>query len=104
MKLTKTKVRFILRQNRKEMVTKEIARDLKVSQRRVQQVIKEYKETGREPIYGEKSGAHLSPTMSGKRRSSRRPMNDIGLERGCWSMLSGSNIWLAYHIIAYTCT
>jgi putative transposase len=56
MKLTKAKVRFILRQSRKGVTTKEIARDIKVSQRRVQQVIKEYKETGREPVYGEKIG------------------------------------------------
>ena len=32
----------------------EIARDLKVSRRRVQQIIKEYKETGHEPVLGEK--------------------------------------------------
>jgi hypothetical protein len=34
--------------------TKEIARDLKVSLRRVQQIIKQYKETGQEPVLGEK--------------------------------------------------
>jgi putative transposase len=56
MKLNKTKVRDILRQNRKGVATEEIARDVKVSQRRVQQIIKEYKETGQEPILGEKVG------------------------------------------------
>jgi ABC-type Zn uptake system ZnuABC Zn-binding protein ZnuA len=51
MKLNKTKVRYILRQNRKEVAIEEIARDVKVSQRRVQQIIKEYKETGQEPVF-----------------------------------------------------
>jgi len=56
MKLNKTKIRYILRQHRKHVSTKEIARDLKVSQRRVQQIIKIYKETGQEPVLGEKVG------------------------------------------------
>ncbi len=61
MKLNKTKVRYILRQNRKRMPTKEIARDVKVSQRRVQQIIKEYKETGQAPVLGEKVGRPCKP-------------------------------------------
>ena len=61
MKLNKTKVRYILRQNRKGVATKEIARDVKVSQRRVQQIIKEYKETGQEPVLGEKVGRPRKP-------------------------------------------
>jgi putative transposase len=56
MKLTKAKVRFVLRQSRKGVATTEIARDIKVSQRRVQQVMKEYNDTGREPVYGERIG------------------------------------------------
>jgi putative transposase len=61
MKLNKTKVRYILRQNRKQMATKEIARDIKVSQRRVQQIIKRYKESGQEPILGKKVGRPSKP-------------------------------------------
>ena len=61
MKLNKTKVRYILRQNRKGVATKEIARDVKVSQRRVQQIIKEYNETGQEPVLGEKVGRPRKP-------------------------------------------
>ena len=61
MKLNKTKVRWILRQSRKGVSTKEIARDMKVSQRRVQQVIKDWKETGREPVYGQKMGRPTKP-------------------------------------------
>jgi putative transposase len=61
MKLNKTKVRFILRQYRKHASTKEISRDVKVSQRRVQQIIKQYKETGLEPVLGEKVGRPFKP-------------------------------------------
>ncbi len=61
MKLNKTKVRYILRQNRNHVSTKEIALDLKVSQRRVQQIIKQYKETGQEPILGENVGRPSKP-------------------------------------------
>jgi putative transposase len=56
MKLNKTKVRYILRQYRKHISTKEIALDVKISQRRVQQIIKQYRETGLEPVLGEKVG------------------------------------------------
>jgi hypothetical protein len=56
MKLNKTKVRYILSQNRNGVATIEIARDVKVSHRRVQQIIKGYTETGLEPILGEKVG------------------------------------------------
>ena len=63
MKLNKTKVRYILRQNRKGVATKESARDVTVSQRRVQQIIKEYKETGQEPVLGEKVGRPRKPYL-----------------------------------------
>jgi len=61
MKLNKTKIRFILRQYRKHVSTKEISRDVKVSQRRVQQIIKQYKETGLDPVLGEKIGRPAKP-------------------------------------------
>ena len=61
MKLNKTKVRWILRQSRKGVGTKEIALYMKVSQRRVQQVIKDWRETGREPVYGQKMGRPPKP-------------------------------------------
>ena len=54
MKLNMTKVGHIFCQKRKHVSTEEIARDLKVFQRRVQQIIKQYKETGQEPVLGEK--------------------------------------------------
>jgi len=61
MKLNKTKVRLILRQNRKGVATKDIALDVNVSQRRVQQIIKEYMETGQEPVLGERIGRPPKP-------------------------------------------
>jgi transposase len=61
MKLNKTKVRYILRQNRKGVATKEISRDVKVSQRTVQQIIKEFRDTGQEPVLGEKVGRPCKP-------------------------------------------
>ena len=61
MKLNNTKVRYILRQNRTGIATEEIAWDVNVSQRRVQQIIKEYKETGQEPVLDEKVGRPRKP-------------------------------------------
>lgn len=59
--MTKAKVRLILRQHRRGIATKEIARDMKVTQRRVQQVLKQYKDLGREPVYGENVGRPRRP-------------------------------------------
>jgi putative transposase len=61
MKLNKTKIHWIIRQNRKEVATKEIARHMKISPRRVQQILKEYSETGEEPSPGEKLGRPAKP-------------------------------------------
>jgi|GEM_PF-725155 len=61
MKLNKTKVRWILRQKRKGVATKDIARDMKVSTRRVQQVLKEYRDTGEEPCPGKNLGRPAKP-------------------------------------------
>ena len=64
MKLNKTKVRFILSQYRKHASTKEISRDVKVSQRRVQQIIKQNKETVWNLFWVKKLAAPLSPMMN----------------------------------------
>jgi len=56
MKLNKPKIHWIIRQTRKGVATKEIARDMKISPRRVQQILKEYRETGKEPSLGENLG------------------------------------------------
>jgi len=61
MKLNKTKIHWIIRQKRNGMATKDIARDMKVSMRRVQQILKEYRETGKEPNLGENIGRPTKP-------------------------------------------
>lgn len=38
------------------VATKEISQDMKVTQRRVQQELKDYKKIGHEPVYGENVG------------------------------------------------
>jgi len=61
MKLNKTKIPWIIRQKRNGTATKDIARDMKVSTRRVQQILKEYRETGKEPNLGENIGRPPKP-------------------------------------------
>lgn len=56
MKLNKAKIRWIIRQKHKGVATKDIARDMKVSTRRVQQILREYRKTGKEPSLGENLG------------------------------------------------
>jgi len=46
MKQKKTKIRWIICQKRKGIATKDIARDMKGPTRRVQQILKEYREMG----------------------------------------------------------
>jgi len=87
MKLNKTKVRYIFLLNRKQVSTKEIARDIKVSQRRVQQIIGQYKETGQEPVLGENVGrpakahdsreAEIVRTAHGRYRFGARTLEPI---------------------------
>jgi putative transposase len=85
MKFNKTKVRYILRQNRKHMPTKDIARYIKVSQRRVQQNIKQYKETGQEPVFGEKVGRPSKPHDKNEAEIVRKAHAHYPV-RGCWSL------------------
>ena len=61
MKLNKAKIHWIIRQKRNGMATKDIARDMKISPRRVQQILKEYRETGKEPSLGENLGRPAKP-------------------------------------------
>jgi len=61
MKLNKAKIRWIIRQKHKGVATKDIARDMKVSTRRVQQILREYRKTGKEPSLGENLGRPAKP-------------------------------------------
>jgi putative transposase len=61
MKLSRKKVHLIIRQKQKGVGTKEIARDMKVSRRRVQQIWKIFQETGEEPVIGQNLGRPRKP-------------------------------------------
>jgi len=56
MKLNKRKIHWIIRQKQKGVPTKQIALDMKISRRRVQQLWKGYVDTGREPATCENMG------------------------------------------------
>ena len=56
MKLNRRKVHWIIRQKQKGVSSKEIARDMKVSRRRVEQIWKYFQDEGHEPIIGESVG------------------------------------------------
>jgi len=53
MKLDQRKIHWIIRQKQKGVTTKQIALDMKISQRRVQQVWQSYEEWKHEPTIGE---------------------------------------------------
>jgi len=61
MKLNRKKVHWIIRQKQRGVGTKEIAREMKVSRRRVQQIWKCFKESGKEPILGQNVGRPRKP-------------------------------------------
>ena len=50
--MTATKVRYIIRHKKKGESSDAIGKDMKISTRRVNQVWREYKETGKQPIIG----------------------------------------------------
>jgi putative transposase len=52
LKLNKRKIHWIIREKKKGVTTSEIARYMKISRRRVQQVWKQYLDTGIEPVIG----------------------------------------------------
>jgi putative transposase len=61
MKLSRRKAHWTIRHKQKVVGTKEIARDMKVSRRRVQQIWKSSHETGEEPIIGQNIGRPKKP-------------------------------------------
>jgi len=60
-KLNKRKIRYIINHKKKGESSGSIAKDLKVSRRRVEQIWKEYKETGVEPVLGLNLGRPKKP-------------------------------------------
>ena len=61
MKLDQRKIHWIIGQKLKGVTTKEIALDMKISRRRVQQIWKSYKEQKQEPTVGENMGRPRKP-------------------------------------------
>lgn len=61
MKLDQRKIHWIIRQKQKGVTTKQIALDMKISRRRVQQIWKSYAEEGYDPILGESMGRPRKP-------------------------------------------
>jgi len=61
MKLDQRKVHWIIRQKQKGVTTKQIAQDMKISRRRVQQIWKSYAESKQEPAIGENMGRPKKP-------------------------------------------
>lgn len=70
----------------------------------VQQINKEYMETGQKPVLGEKVGRPCKSYSEKEAQILRAATHAIELVRTCWNPLSESNIKSVYHIIAYTCT
>jgi putative transposase len=61
MKLNRRKVHWIIRQKQKGVSSREVARDMKVSRRRIEQIWKHFLDQGREPIIGEGIGRPRKP-------------------------------------------
>ena len=61
MKLDQRKIHWIIRQKQKGVTTKQIALDMKISRRRVQQIWKSYAESKQEPSIGENMGRPRKP-------------------------------------------
>ena len=61
MKLDQRKIHWIIRQKQKGVTTKQIAQDMKISRRRVQQIWKSYAESKQEPVIGENMGRPRKP-------------------------------------------
>ncbi|HID98512.1 MAG TPA: IS481 family transposase, partial [Thermodesulfobacteriaceae bacterium] len=63
MKLNKRKIRYIINHKKKGESCAIIAKDIKISTRRVEQIWKEYYETGEEPIVGKNLGRPKKPPI-----------------------------------------
>lgn len=61
MKLNEQKIHWIIRQKKNEVATSEIAKDMRISRRRVQQIWKYYVDTGIEPVLGFNLGRPEKP-------------------------------------------
>lgn len=63
MKLNKKKIRYIIRNKKRGMYSRELGILMKVSKRRVNQIWQEYQDTGNEPIIGQNMGRPSIPLL-----------------------------------------
>ena len=56
MKLNKTKIEYIIRKRRQGMSTYQISKNMKVSERRVNQILEIYRKSGEVPVVGKSIG------------------------------------------------
>ncbi len=68
MKLNKRKIRYILREKKKGTSSRILGIRMKVSKRRINQIWKEYRDTGVEPVVGKKMGRPPVPLTSEEER------------------------------------
>jgi len=60
-KLNRRKIRYIINHKKKGESSEAIAKDMKISRKRVEQIWKEYRETGVEPVVGLNLGRPKRP-------------------------------------------
>ncbi len=61
MKLNKKRIRWLVNQKKKGESSDAVAKDMKLSKRRVEQIWKEYRETGKDPAVGKNLGRPEKP-------------------------------------------
>ncbi len=61
MKLNKTRIRWLINQKKKGRSSDEVSKDMKLSKRRVEQIWKDYRGTGKEPVVGKNLGRPEKP-------------------------------------------
>jgi len=69
MKLNKTKIEYIIRKRKHGMSTYQISKNMKVSERRVNQILELYRKTGEMPVVGKNVGRPKKPIYSYERES-----------------------------------
>jgi putative transposase len=66
MKLNRRKIHWIIRQKQEGVSSREVASDIDISTRRVEQIWKYFKDHGREPTIGNGVGRPRKPTTKMK--------------------------------------
>ena len=94
MKLNKTKVRYILRQNRKKVPQKRLHGMSRSHKGEFSRSLKNTRIPGKSLSLAKKLVAPANPSLRKRQRSSEQPMLATALERACWRLRSGNNLRL----------